>query len=123
VSPRLPGNRLSFAPEWSVSMSATLEGDVGADYVWRANLGTKWMSEYNTGSDLAPAKLQPEYALLNGRIGFGRQDNRWMLELWGQNLTDERYFQVAFDATLQTGTINAFMGQPRTYGATLRVTF
>jgi len=123
VSPRLPGNRLSFAPEWSVSMSATLEGDVGANYMWRSNLGLKWMSDYNTGSDLAPAKLQEEYALLNGRIGFGSQDNRWMLELWGQNLTDERYYQVAFDATLQAGTINAFMGQPRTYGATLRMTF
>jgi iron complex outermembrane recepter protein len=123
VSPRLPGNRLSFAPEWSVSMSATMEGDVGADYIWRTNLGLRWLSDYNTGSDLAPAKLQEEYALLNGRIGFGRQDSRWMLELWGQNLTDERYYQVAFDATLQSGTINAFMGQPRTYGATLRVTF
>jgi outer membrane receptor protein involved in Fe transport len=80
-----------------------------------ANLGLK--------NEWPLANPQEEYALMNGRVGFGRQDERWMVELWGQNLTDERYFQVGFDATLQTGTINAFMGQPRTYGATLRVSF
>jgi outer membrane receptor protein involved in Fe transport len=123
VSPRLPNNRLSFAPEWSATVSATYEQDISANLLWRANLGVKWMSEYNTGSDLNPLKLQPSYALMNARVGFGRQDDRWMVELWGQNVTDERYYQVGFDATLQTGTINAFMGQPRTYGATLRVMF
>jgi iron complex outermembrane recepter protein len=46
-----------------------------------------------------------------------------MLEAWAQNLTDEEYYQVVFDATLQTGTLNAYLGAPRTYGLTLRMTF
>jgi outer membrane receptor protein involved in Fe transport len=70
--------------------------------------------------------------LLNGRVGFGAQDEKWMVELWGLNLTDEEYYQVAFDATLQgsstapgasQSTINAFLGAPRTYGATVRFKF
>ena len=39
----------------------------------------------------------------------------------GQNLTDETYYQVAFAAPFQSGTYDAFMGQPRTVGLTFRL--
>ena len=70
--------------------------------------------------------------LVNARVGFGAEDEKWMVELWAQNLTDEEYYQVVFDATLQgsstgpgvsTSTINAFLGAPRTYGVTARFKF
>jgi iron complex outermembrane receptor protein len=123
---------LSFAPEWSSSLSATFEQPLGASLLFRANLGVKYTSEYNTGSNLDPRKIQDALTLLNGRLGIGSQDDKWMVELWGLNLTDEEYYQVAFDATLQgsstspgvsTSTINAFLGAPRTYGLTARFKF
>ena len=70
--------------------------------------------------------------MVNARIGFGAQNKRWMVELWGQNLTDEEYAQVGFDAPLQNvspvpgnpfNSFNAFLGAPRTYGMTLRVLY
>ena len=93
---------------------------LGNDLVLRSHIGAKYMSEYNTGSDLDPQKLQEAYTLVNARLGIGRRDDRWAVELWSQNLTDAEYMQVAFDAPLQTGSWNAFLGQPRTYGVTLR---
>ena len=57
------------------------------------------------------------------RLGFGASDRSWMLELWADNLTDEEYIQVGFDAPLQAGAWNAFLGAPRTYGVTLRVRY
>jgi outer membrane receptor protein involved in Fe transport len=123
---------LSFAPEWSSSLSATFEQPFSASLLFRANLGVKYTSEYNTGSNLDPRKIQDAMTLLNGRLGIGAQDDKWMVELWGLNLTDEEYYQVAFDATLQgsstspgvsTSTINAFLGAPRTYGLTARFKF
>jgi iron complex outermembrane recepter protein len=90
---------------------------------WRANVGAKYTSEYNTGSDLNPVKLQEAMTLVNARLGIGAQDNKWFIEAWAQNLTDEEYYQVVFDATLQTGTYNAYLGAPRTYGLTLRMQF
>ena len=90
---------------------------------WRANLGAKYVSSYNTGSDLNPAKLQDAYTLLNARLGFGASDDRWMIEALSNNLTNEDYYQVVFDATLQTGTFDAFLGAQRTYGVTLRMSF
>ncbi len=139
----LPGQTMSFAPEWSGSAALFWEGKLGAGLKGSWNLAAKYTSEYNTGSDLIPHKMQDAFTLLNGRIGIGAEDDRWTLEFWGQNLTDETYKQVVFNAPLQgttfqstvqpngtfynpaldTQTYNAFMGQPRTYGMTLRVKY
>jgi outer membrane receptor protein involved in Fe transport len=81
------------------------------------------MSEYNTGSDLNPVKLQEAFTLVNARLGFGSQDEKWLLEAWAQNLTDEEYYQLVFDGTLQTGTYDAYLGAQRTYGVTVRFRF
>ena len=119
----LPGSRASFAPKWSVTGSVGYQWDVGSNLEASAHLGAKYMSDYNTGSDLDPEKEQDAYSVLNARVVLGRQDGRWDVELWSQNLTDAEYYQVAFDAPLQTGTWNAFLGAPRTFGVTLRVKY
>jgi iron complex outermembrane receptor protein len=116
-------DRLSFAPEWSASVSATFEQPVASGLLLRANLGAKYMSEFNTGSNLARSKIQEALTLVNARIGLGAENESWMVELWSQNVTDEEYYQVAFDATLQGGMVDAFLGAPRTYGATARFRF
>ena len=120
---RLPGATAGFAPKWQASGSVTYEWDVGSNLVGRFNVGAKYTTEYNTGSDLAPQKMQDAFTLVNARIGIGSRNKRWGVELWGQNLTDETYAQVGFDAPLQTGSYNAFLGAPRTYGVTLRVMY
>jgi outer membrane receptor protein involved in Fe transport len=129
--PERQDDTLSFAPELSASLSATFEQPIGTNYMFRTNIGAKYTSEYNTGSNLDPRKIQDAMTLVNARLGFGAADQSWTVELWAQNLTDEEYFQVAFDATLQgsstgpmpTSMINTFLGAPRTFGATARFKF
>jgi iron complex outermembrane recepter protein len=138
----LPGAQMSFAPKWTSSGAVTYTRSI-AGLRWLANLSAKHTSSYNTGSDLIPFKMQESFTLLNGRIGIGSEDSRWMVEIWGQNLTDESYKQVVINAPLQgtgfqstvqadgtyynrgldSNTYDAFMGQPRTYGVTLRVKY
>jgi len=120
VSPRLSGARISFAPLWSATMAGTFEHSISENLEFRSNVSLKYTSSYNTGSDLAPGKLQKELTLVNARVGIGAKEEGWTVEAWAQNLTNEDYYQVVFDATLQTGQLNAFLGQPRTYGLTLR---
>ncbi len=119
----LPGSTASFAPKWSATGSVTYEWDFSSALQGRFNLGAKYSSSYNTGSDLDPQKEQSAYTLLNARFSLGPQDGNWSVELWGQNLTNKTYKQVGFDAPLQTGSWNAFLGAPRTYGATLRLRY
>lgn len=129
---KLPGSRVSFAPEWSATASITYEWTLSDAMRARFNLGGKWMSDFNTGSDLDVEKQQDGYTILNARVGLEGRDRRWAVELWAQNLTDEEYVQVGFDGPLQNvsplpgnpfNTYNAFLGAPRTYGATLRLRY
>lgn len=136
----LPGSRMSLAPKYSASASVTYETPVGDNLKARFNVGAKYSSDYNTGSDLFPPKVQKDYTVVNGRVALGSADDRWTVELWGQNLFNEKYYQVAFNGFLQgssglsatqntynpaldTITYDAFLGAPRTYGVTLRSKF
>ena len=122
-------SRLSLAPLWSASLSGTYTQDVGSTYKVLLNLGGKYSSDYNTGSDLDPGKIQKAYVLLDGRIGFGPQNDLWRLEFWSHNMLNTNYKQVAFDSGFQnvptnaTGVLDAFLGDPRTFGATFRFKF
>ena len=127
---KLPGATMPFAPEWSGSLSATYEWDFANSLQGRFNIGAKYMGAYNTGSDLDVEKRQSAYTVANARLGVGAADGRWVVELWGTNITDTDYVQVGFDAPLQglfpdpgnpLNTFNAFLGAPRMYGVTLRL--
>lgn len=119
----LPGQRLSLAPLVSLSTSVTYERPVTDDLLARFNVGLKFNTDYNTGSDLNPVKRQGDYAVVDARIGIGPRDKRWSAELWSQNLFDEGYYQVVYDAPFQAGSYQAFLGQPRTSGVTLRARY
>ncbi|KQR17959.1 MULTISPECIES: TonB-dependent receptor [Xanthomonas] len=119
----LPGSRMSFAPRWSGNLSATYERPLGNQLTARFNLGAKYSSDFNAGTDLDPQKVQPAYTIVNARAGIGADDKRWMVEAWAENLGNETYRQVVIDAPLQAGSWNAFLGAPRTYGLTLRLRY
>ncbi len=123
IGPRLPTSRVSYAPLWSASWSAAYERPLGEDFKLRASVSGRYTSSYNTGSNLDPLKRQRPMTIWNGRVGIGPENDRWALEVWAQNLTDVNYYQVVVDQPLQTGTYAAFLGAPRTVGATLRVKF
>lgn len=130
----IQGKDYSLSPEHFVTGQALYERPVFGNYLFTAAADARYVSEYNTGSDLDPEKVQEAFTLVNARIGIGREDGRWSVEAWGRNLTDETYAQVAFDAFAQgrragAGTSNdaratasymAFLGAPRTWGVTLR---
>jgi outer membrane receptor protein involved in Fe transport len=128
--PERNDDTLSFAPDLSATLAATFEQPIGT-HMLRAIVGAKYTSEYNTGSNLDPRKMQDAFTLVNVRLGFGAADQKWAVELWADNVTDEEYFQVAFDAALQgssagptpTSMIDAFLGAPRTLGVTARFKF
>jgi len=120
--PRL-NNRLSFAPLWSGVASATYTVPVSSSLQFHANVNDKYSSSYNTGSDLDPRKIQGAYGLVSARLGFGSQNGNWTVEFWGNNLANKGYYQVAFDAPFQYQQIDAFLGDPRTFGVTFRTKY
>ena len=124
-----PGARLPFAPQYSSAISATYTYDLPRDYMARFNMGAKYNSDYNTGSDEDPRKVQKAYTVTDARIILGPKDSRYDVELWAENLFDTNYEQTAFNVPGQNiptnakGELDAFLGAPRTFGATLRARF
>jgi len=122
---RLPGNTLTNSPDWTVTGAATYEQQIGA-MTGLAYIDFRYVSDQITGSDLNPVKEQPEYWLVNARLGLSSADDRFGIEFWARNLLDQDYMQIAFDVPLQSGNANprfrnygAFLGDPRTFGVTL----
>jgi iron complex outermembrane recepter protein len=123
-------DRPSFSPLWTGVVSAAYQVPLTSSLALRISANEKYSSSYNTGSDLDPIKIQGSYGILNARIGIGAPDGKWAFEVWGQNLADKGYFQVAFDAPFEglavpgfNNQIDSFVGDPRTFGATVRVKF
>lgn len=119
----LSGRRITNAPYWIVSAAATWEQPVTGGVTGFVHANYRFTSDLNTGSDLQPQKAQASYAIWNGRIGLRTDDQRWQVELWSQNLFNRDYRQVVIDTPLQTGSYSAFLGDPRTWGATVRLSF
>ncbi|MFN7673995.1 MAG: hypothetical protein ACK5OV_01105, partial [bacterium] len=69
-----------------------------------------------TGGDLDPLKAQPAFGLLNGSFGVRHEGSGFEVSVWGANITDEVYRIVTFNSTLQAGSLNAYMGEPQTWG-------
>jgi iron complex outermembrane receptor protein len=63
------------------------------------------------------------YSIVNVRVGF--RNDHWSGYLWARNLLDEEYFEqlLAAPAGNGAGHYGAVLGDPRTYGVTLRYDF
>ncbi len=62
------------------------------------------------------------YSLVNGRIGF-RASNGISIFIWGRNLFNTNYYEQLLAAPGNAGHYAGIVGDPRTYGTTLRYTF
>ena len=137
---KLPGDNLSNAPEIVATSSVTWTPDIGSGGMsGLVYIDGRMTSDYNTGSDLFPQKEQDGFAVFNARIGLRGPDEAWGIELWGQNIFNQDYAQVAFNSPFQAGQSSApfvdpqypggrqifsqFLAEPRTYGITLRGKF
>ncbi|MEL7111723.1 MAG: TonB-dependent receptor, partial [Pseudomonadota bacterium] len=130
----LCGASLTNAPENVVVAGATYEFDaVGLE--WFANGNFRYESDRRTSTQpteilspvLLPGDIQEANTKVNLRVGVSSPDDRWTIELWGRNITDEQTKNVTFNIPLRGGegarARGTFTQDPATYGVTLRTRF
>ncbi|TVV74720.1 TonB-dependent receptor [Sphingomonas solaris] len=118
----LGGSRLPGVSKWAGSAGGELKAPVGTrfghdsevylggDYSYRSNF-------YTTAND-SRYSLIPHYDIVNLRAGVRSEDGRFDVQVWARNLTNKDYFLSLSAAN--TGAITGTLGDPRTYGVTLR---
>lgn len=121
------GQRLNNAPRWSATLGAnyTVElgtrgrVDIGADvhaqttvYFTAANDGIGGVGDYR--------EQQPDYAIVNGRLGWTSEDDRYQVQLIGTNLFDRDY---VLGTANYTAAIAGRPGRPRELLGQLSVRF
>jgi iron complex outermembrane receptor protein len=62
------------------------------------------------------------YTLVNARFGFKAKEGL-SLFVWGRNIFDKEYFEQLLPAAGNAGHYAAVLGDPRTYGVTLRYAY
>lgn len=116
------GHTLLRAPKFSAFASANYDIPIGSgkipvtvSYSYKGSFDFDFVAEPSTN-----VLHQKGYSLLNARIGYTPESNKWSASVWANNLTDNKYF----DDVVASGTgIRGSYGAPRTYGVELQYNF
>jgi iron complex outermembrane receptor protein len=116
------GNVLPNAPEYQFNGMIRYSFGV-SDKIWMVPLvAFKTTDDKFTEATNLPLNYALGYTTFDFRLSVAPPDFKWEVALWGQNITDEEYFEEVFWAELlNSGT--AWPGAPSTWGVSLTYHF
>lgn len=88
----LAGAQLGWAPEWSGNLSVNWRRPLFSGMKLNATLALQYRDDVwlDTAGDTGPDyNKQDSTTWVDGRLGLGPEDDRWVVALYGKNLTDE----------------------------------
>ncbi|MEC3880780.1 TonB-dependent receptor [Parapedobacter sp. 10938] len=122
----ISGGKLPGISEWATSFggeavtnTAHLFGQEG-EFVFA--LDGFYRSSFSSSASPSTYLIVNGYTLVNGRVGF-RATKGVSLFVWGRNLFNTDYFEQLLPAGGSAGHYAGVLGDPRTYGVTLRYAF
>jgi len=119
------GTRLPGVSDWAASFGGeyVLPGRFsGREGDWFAGLDGSYRSEFSSSATESDYLNIDGYTILNARIGFRAADG-WTAFVWARNALDEEYFEMLNAGSSSSGYYAGLLGDPRTYGITLRAKF
>jgi iron complex outermembrane receptor protein len=121
----ISGGRLPGISKWTASLGG--EVSTGGKFLGQGGrfflaLDGYYRSEFSSSPSPSPFLNVNGYVLVNGRIGF-RAAKGVSLFVWGRNLFNKNYFEQLLVAAGNAGQYAAVLGDPGTYGITIRYNF
>jgi iron complex outermembrane receptor protein len=118
------GGRLPGISKWNTSG--------GAEFSFAGSLAEKtrryflasdisYRSDYSSNPTPSKVLVVNGYTLVNARLGF--RSEKFSIFAWARNIGDTHYFEQLQAAAGNAGLYAGVLGDPRTYGATLRFNF
>ncbi|MCR8922087.1 TonB-dependent receptor [Dasania sp. GY-MA-18] len=113
------GTVLAQSPKWSYNASAAYEFTIGNNLIARLQTSYSWVDkQYAQLGDINAQYGQVKGA--NAQASIGADDERWLLTLWGRNITNEESETYSFSGFAGR---TVYRQQPATYGITLNYNF
>ena len=119
------GTRLPGVSDWAASFGGeyVLPGAFsGRQGEWFVGADGSYRSEFSSSATESDFLNIDGYSILNARLGF-RGDDGWTAFVWARNALDEEYFEILNAGSASSGYYAGLLGDPRTYGVTLRAKF
>ncbi|MFD2742899.1 MULTISPECIES: TonB-dependent receptor [Sphingobacterium] len=117
------GGRLPGISEWATSFGAEVKSKSArflgqrGEYFFAAD--GFYRSTFSSNPTPSAYLVVPGYTLVNPRIGFRSQDGV-SVTVWARNVFNTNYFEQLLPGAGNAGHYAAVLGDPRTYGITLR---
>lgn len=120
----LSGNRLSNAPEFSVRVAGSYDIPVGETGTLNLRADLNFQDKVSFTEFNNSDAVQPAVATVNAGVRFTAPNDRWSIDIWGRNLTNEFIItNNIITAPLFNSVRVGSIAPPRTFGATLGFNF
>jgi len=126
----LTGARLGWAPEWSGNLAVMFEQVLSDRLTLHATLSAQYRDDTwleMTGDRNVKDSMQKSTTWIDGRLALGIDDDRWVVALYGKNLTDEvtksHVFSFPFPVDVVTDPMSYVMGTDRFREVGVEVTY
>ncbi|WP_084455161.1 TonB-dependent receptor [Novosphingobium rosa] len=118
----MSGRLLPGVSKWAGSAGGEAKGALGRNFGHDAEVyaGVDYSyrsAQYTTAADSIYSRI-PGYGLANLHFGIRALDGRYDIQLWARNITNKTYYLTL--SADNFGAIRGTLGDPRTYGVTLR---
>ncbi|MFP6641064.1 MAG: TonB-dependent receptor, partial [Myxococcota bacterium] len=131
------GNALPNSPDFTLALTAEWEVDLGSwgslvpryDLQWTDDVffdqseGRGSLNDSGESTKYPLTVGQASYALHNLQLLYRLPSGMAEVRIWGRNISDTRYKDYAFDASVFRWVVINFVGQPRTVGFDLKFNF
>nr|WP_100169208.1 TonB-dependent receptor [Microbulbifer agarilyticus] len=109
-----PENKFNIMAEYTWELAAGGDVSIRGDYNW---------TDERVGSISDPARVIPDYQLMNLRAGWNSASDQYSAALWVQNVTDEEIAGGYGGTGAAIGASPGWRYMPRMYGADFTVRF
>ena len=118
-------NHMQQSPAESTSAAMQYTLAVSNEWNLKSRAEIKYRGSYYKDPANTLELAQGGYSITNLRVGFVNESTGTELMLWGRNIFDKQYTtsKTFTDASIFPGHITGRLGNPRTYGIEMRMTF
>ncbi|GHC86363.1 TonB-dependent receptor [Novosphingobium pokkalii] len=118
----LTGYQVIGSNKWTVQGGVDIDQPIGGEWNLTGFANTSWKSRIAYINPRSIYGWQAPVAITNVGLGLRTQDNRWQVQAWAKNVTNERY-AVSYGAASASAPVIEVYGNPRTFGGTITRTF